>query len=162
MGKVAVYPGSFDPITNGHLDIIERGMDIFDQLIVAVLRNPGKNPLFTLEERVEMLQEIFKNHSNVTVDSFDGLLVHYVDKVGAHVIIRGLRAFSDFENEFQMALMNRRMNEKIETLFMMPSCQWFYTSSRLIKEVASLNGNIDNLVPDIVIKKLHERFSRKN
>ncbi len=160
MSKLAVYPGSFDPITNGHIDIITRGLRIFDHLIVAVICNPAKKPLFTIRERVEMIKEIFAGNPRVSVDSFEGLLVDYLKKVNAKIIIRGLRAFSDFENEFQMALMNRKLNRNIDTLFMMTSYRWFYTSSRLVKEVASYGGNIDEFVPENVSKRLKEKFGR--
>jgi pantetheine-phosphate adenylyltransferase len=155
--KLAVYPGSFDPLTNGHVDIIERGTRLFDKIIVAILVNVEKSPLFTMQERVEIVREVFKGRPNVEVDTFDGLLVDYVAKREADVIVRGLRALSDFETEFQMALMNRRLSPDIETVFMMPAEQYTYISSRLIKEVFSLGGQVGGLVPDIVERRLSEK-----
>ena len=152
--KLAVYPGSFDPLTNGHVDIIERGTRLFDRIIVAVLVNVNKSPLFSTGERVEILREVFKGRPNVEVDTFDGLLVDYVARRNADVIVRGLRALSDFETEFQMALMNRRLGPHIETVFMMPAEQYTYISSRLIKEVFSLGGRVHGLVPDLVEERL--------
>ena len=155
--KLAVYPGSFDPLTNGHVDIIERGTRLFDKIIVAILVNVEKSPLFSMQERVEIVREVFKGRPNVEVDTFDGLLVDYVAKREADVIVRGLRALSDFETEFQMALMNRRLSPDIETVFMMPAEQYTYISSRLIKEVFSLGGQVGGLVPDIVERRLSEK-----
>jgi pantetheine-phosphate adenylyltransferase len=152
--KLAVYPGSFDPLTNGHVDIIERGTHLFDKIIVAILVNVEKSPLFSMQERVEIVREVFKEHPNVEVDTFEGLLVDYVAARKADVIVRGLRALSDFEAEFQMALMNRRLNSHIETVFMMPAEQYTYISSRLIKEVFSLGGQARGLVPEIVESRL--------
>src|SRR3989440_497542 len=152
--KLAVYPGSFDPLTNGHVDIIERGTHLFDRIIVAILVNGDKSPLFTREERVEIVRDVFKGQPNVEVDTFDGLLVEYVNRRKADVIVRGLRALSDFETEFQMALMNRRLGPNIETVFMMPAEQYTYISSRLIKEVFSLGGQVHGLVPEIVESRL--------
>jgi len=154
MSTLAVYPGSFDPLTNGHVDIISRGARLFDRIIVAILVNAEKAPLFTMDERVEITRSVFKTHSNVEVDTFDGLLVDYVERREAQVIVRGLRAVSDFEFEFQMALMNRRLRPKIETVFMMPAEQYTYISSRLIKEVFSLGGRVEGLVPDLVEQRL--------
>jgi pantetheine-phosphate adenylyltransferase len=154
MSTLAVYPGSFDPLTNGHVDIISRGTRMFDRIIVAILVNAEKSPLFSLVERVEIARDVFKSHSNVEVDTFDGLLVDYVDRRRAQVIVRGLRAVSDFEFEFQMALMNQRLNPKIETVFMMPAEQYTYISSRLIKEVFSLGGRVHGLVPELVEERL--------
>jgi len=154
MSTLAVYPGSFDPLTNGHVDIISRGARLFDRIIVAILVNAEKSPLFTMDERVEITRSVFKTHSNVEVDTFDGLLVDYVERRHAQVIVRGLRAVSDFEFEFQMALMNRRLRPKIETVFMMPAEQYTYISSRLIKEVFSLGGRVEGLVPDLVEQRL--------
>ena len=148
--RVAVYPGSFDPLTNGHVDIILRGARLFDRIIVAILRNAEKHPLFTSEEREAMAREVFREHANVEVDAFDGLLVDYADRRRASVIVRGLRAVSDFEFELQMALMNRRLGPDIETVFMMPAEQYTYLSSRLIKEVYSLGGDVRGLVPSAV------------
>jgi len=155
--RLAVYPGSFDPLTNGHVDIIERGMHLFEKIIVAILVNAEKSPLFTTKERVEIVREAFKGHSNVEVDTFDGLLVDYVTRRKAHVIVRGLRALSDFESEFQMALMNRRLSPHVETVFMMQAEQYTYISSRLIKEVFSLGGRVSGLVPAIVETRLQEK-----
>ena len=160
MGKIAIYPGSFDPITNGHLNIIERTLHIFDKLIVPVAINAAKTPLFTLEERVGMIREVTRNNPNVIVDSFDGLLVDYVAAKDVHVIIRGLRAMSDFEYEFQMTFMNRKLNRHVETIFMMTGLKWFYVNSRIIKEVAIAGGSVEGLVPDIVGEKLKEKFPR--
>jgi pantetheine-phosphate adenylyltransferase len=154
MSTLAVYPGSFDPLTNGHVDIISRGARLFDRIIVAILLNAEKSPLFTMAERVEITRSVFKSHANVEVDTFDGLLVDYVERRNAQVIVRGLRAVSDFEFEFQMALMNQRLKPKIETVFMMPAEQYTYISSRLIKEVFSLGGRVEGLVPELVEERL--------
>ena len=154
MSTLAVYPGSFDPLTNGHVDIITRGARLFDRIVVAILVNAEKSPLFTMDERVDITRSVFKTHSNVEVDTFDGLLVDYVERRNAQVIVRGLRAVSDFEFEFQMALMNRRLRPAIETVFMMPAEQYTYISSRLIKEVFSLGGRVEGLVPDLVEQRL--------
>jgi len=154
MSTLAVYPGSFDPLTNGHVDIISRGARLFDRIIVAILVNAEKAPLFTMAERVEITRSVFKTHRNVEVDTFDGLLVDYVERRDAQVIVRGLRAVSDFEFEFQMALMNRRLKPQIETVFMMPAEQYTYISSRLIKEVFSLGGRVEGLVPGLVEERL--------
>ena len=158
--KLAVYPGSFDPLTNGHVDIIERGMHLFDTIIVAILVNVDKSPLFSTQERVEIVREVFKGRPNVEVDTFEGLLVDYVARRKADVIVRGLRALSDFETEFQMALMNRRLSPNVETVFMMPAEQYTYISSRLIKEVFSLGGRVHGLVPEIVESRLKEKQLR--
>jgi pantetheine-phosphate adenylyltransferase len=157
MSTLAIYPGSFDPLTNGHVDIIERGARLFDRIIIAILVNAEKAPLFTTPERVEIAQEVFKDRPNVEVDTFDGLLVDYVARRKADVIVRGLRAISDYEFEFQMALMNRRLNAKVETVFMMPAEQYTYISSRLIKEVFALGGQVHGLVPDQVEARLREK-----
>ena len=157
MPTVAIYPGTFDPLTNGHVDIIARGARLFDRIIIAMLVNAEKSPLFTMAERLEIARTVFKALPNVEVDSFDGLLVDYVERRGAQVIVRGLRAVSDFEFEFQMALMNRRLNDKIETVFMMPAEQYSYISSRLIKEVFSLGGRVHGLVPDMVEQRLRDK-----
>jgi pantetheine-phosphate adenylyltransferase len=154
---LAVYPGSFDPLTNGHVDIITRGARLFDRIIVAILVNAEKAPLFSMAERVEIARTVFGGLPNVEVDTFEGLLVDYVQRRGAQVIVRGLRAISDFEYEFQMALMNRRLNGKIETVFMMPGEQYTYTSSRLIKEVFALGGQVHGLVPETVEQRLREK-----
>lgn len=148
--RLAIYPGSFDPLTNGHVDIITRGAAIFDRIIVAILYNREKSPLFTVEERVEMAREVFAGEPKVVVKSFDGLLVEFARQQGANVIVRGLRAISDFEYEFQMALMNRRLVPEIETVFMMPAESYTYISSRLIREVFALGGPITGLVPEVV------------
>jgi pantetheine-phosphate adenylyltransferase len=159
---IAVFPGSFDPLTSGHVDIIERGRFIFDKVIVSVLINRDKTPLFTTDERVAMIREVFDGHADVEVDTFDGLLVEYAQRKGARAIIRGLRAVSDFEYEFQMALMNRRLNHNIETVFLMPAEQYTYTSSRLIKEVFMLGGAVDGLVPPIVEERLQQKQASLN
>ena len=157
-GRLAVYPGTFDPITNGHVDIIERGTRLFDKIIVAILGNVEKSPLFSMQERVDIVREVFKGRPNVEVDTFDGLLVDYVAKREANVIVRGLRAVSDFEYEFQMALMNRHLNPRIETVFMMPKQEYTYLSSRLVKEVARFGGDVGGLVPPSVLERLGRRF----
>jgi pantetheine-phosphate adenylyltransferase len=154
---VAVYPGSFDPLTNGHVDIILRGARLFDRIIVAILVNAEKLPLFSLDERIEIARAVFEDHTNVEVDTFDGLLVDYIERRQAQVIVRGLRAVSDFEFEFQMALMNRRLNPQFETVFMMPAEQYTYISSRLIKEVFALGGRVHGLVPELVEQRLREK-----
>ena len=159
--RVAIYPGSFDPLTLGHVDIIERGSALFDSIIVAVLRNAEKSPLFTVDERLEMIRHTFRARGNVEADSFRGLLVDYASSRKATTIVRGVRAISDFEYEFQMALMNRRLAPGIETVFMMPAEEYSYVSSRLVKEVASLGGNVSGLVPEDVEKRLLERVRRK-
>jgi pantetheine-phosphate adenylyltransferase len=158
MKKVAVYPGSFDPITYGHLDIIKRGLTIFDEIIVAVARNSQKNALFSTDERVGLIQDVMKGESRVTVDTFSGLLIDYVASRKAHVIIRGLRAISDFEYEFQIAQMNSTIGQEIETLFMMTSLQYGYLSSSIVKEVCSLNGDIDRFVPSEVKLALKRKY----
>jgi len=155
----AMYPGTFDPITNGHLDIISRGRDLFDRIVIAILRNPDKDPLFPLEERVDILRSVVGRWSNVEVVSFDGLLVEFARAQGAQVIVRGLRALSDFEYEFQMTLMNQRLEPGIQTVFMMPSEAYSYVSSRLVKEVARLGGDVTGLVPPEVIARLKRRFA---
>jgi pantetheine-phosphate adenylyltransferase len=160
-GSLAVFPGSFDPITNGHLDIIARGLSVFDDVTIAILINPGKQSLFTVEERVEIIREAYRGEPRVKVDTFSGLLVDYAERVGAAVIVRGLRAISDFEYEFQMALMNRRLNPRIETVFMMPAESYSYLSSRLVKEVFQLGGRVRDLVPPIVERRLAEKYGAK-
>src|SRR5215470_6834056 len=157
----AVYAGSFDPITNGHLDIVERASAIFDHVVVAVLQNPSKDTsLFTASERVEMIRETLNDTAGrVSVDKFSGLLVDYCDRIGATVVVRGLRAVSDFEYEFQMAMMNRHLNNRVETFFMSASASYFYTASRLVKEVASLGGDVSTLVPTVVQRRLSEKYS---
>jgi len=155
--RLALYPGSFDPLTNGHVDIIERGARLFDRIIVAMLINMDKSPLFTLPERVEITREVFHDSANVEVDTFDGLLVDYARRRRATVIVRGLRAISDFEFEMQMALMNRRLNPDVETAFMMPAEQYTYVSSRLVKEIVALGGSVAGLVPPTVERRLREK-----
>ena len=156
--RTAVYPGTFDPITNGHLSIVKRGLKIFDRLVIAILNNPQKAPLFTLEERIHMIRESLKDLENVEIDTFDDLLVDYVKMKESNVILRGLRALSDFEYEFQMALINRKLNREIQSVFLMTDYKWFYTSSTIIKEAASFDADIRGLVPKIVAQKLREKF----
>ena len=151
---VAIYPGSFDPVTNGHLDIIRRSRNVFETVIVAVLQNLEKKPLFSAEERLGMLRQVTRSWPNVRVDSFDGLLVSYAVEKGARVIVRGIRAVTDYEYEFQMALMNRRMESRIETIFMLPASEYSYLSSSLVKEVYALGGEITGLVPEVVESSL--------
>lgn len=160
MEKKAVYPGFFDPITNGHIDIILRGLSLFDKIVVAVLKNPKKKPLFSTKERVGMIQAIFADEPRIEVRAFDGLLVDFVKAVRAQAVIRGLRAVSDFEYEFQMALMNRKLNAEIETLFMMPSLSYSFLSSRLVKEVFQLGGCVRDLVPELVANRLREKLKK--
>jgi pantetheine-phosphate adenylyltransferase len=154
---VAIYPGSFDPLTNGHVDIIQRGSRLFDRIIVGVLINLEKAPLFTVPERVAIARDVFKGWHNVDVDTFDGLLVDFAHKKHASVIVRGLRAVSDFEFELQMALMNRRLRPEVETVFMMPAEPYTYVSSRLVKEVVALGGSVHGLVPEVVEERLREK-----
>jgi len=156
--RTVIYPGSFDPLTNGHLDVVQRAAKLFDQVIVAVARNESKNPLFDLAERMALVTEVIAPISNVSADSFDGLLVDYVEKRSGHAVLRGLRAVSDFEFEFQLALMNRKLNERIETIFMMPKDTYVFLSSRIVKEIARLGGDVSAFVPPHVraalVKKL--------
>lgn len=156
--KIAVYPGTFDPITNGHLSIVNRALKIFDKLIIAILNNPQKAPLFSIEERIFMIKDALKPKSTIEVDVFDGLLVDYVIRKKSNVVLRGIRALSDFEYEFQMALMNRKLNREVQSVFLMTDYKWFYISSTIIKEAASFNGDISGLVPPIVCRKLKEKF----
>jgi pantetheine-phosphate adenylyltransferase len=155
---IAIYPGSFDPPTNGHLDLIERGSHIFDELVVAILRNAEKSPLFSVGERCRMLEELTAQFANVRVDTFDGLTVEYAARVKAKAVLRGIRAISDYEYELQMALMNRKLQPALETVFMMPAEQYSYISSRLVRQVAQLGGSIKDLVPEMVERKLKEKL----
>lgn len=157
--SIAIYPGSFDPVTNGHLDLIERGEKMFDLLIVGVLRNADKQPLFSVQERVEMLREVTKQWPGVEVDVFDGLLVDYARKRGAGVILRGIRAVSDYEYELQMALMNRKLEARLETVFMLPGLSYSYLSSKLVREIAQLGASLSGLVPPIVEERLRAKVS---
>jgi pantetheine-phosphate adenylyltransferase len=152
--RLAVYPGSFDPLTNGHVDIIQRGARLFDRIVVAVLVNSEKSALFSVAERVEIAREVFAGQPNVEIDQFDGLLVEYAQRRKANAIVRGLRAISDFEYELQMALMNRRLSDTLETVFMMPAEPYTYVSSRLVKEVSALGGSVTGLVPELVLTRL--------
>lgn len=156
--KIAIYPGTFDPITNGHLDLVKRGIRIFDEVIIAVAPNPKKQPLFTLDERLRLIRESIMDIENVKVEAFNGLLVDYVESKKAVAIIRGLRAVSDFEYELQIALMNRRLNSMIETVFMMPSEEFSFLTSSLVKEVSSFGGSVKGLVPEVVERALQEKF----
>jgi pantetheine-phosphate adenylyltransferase len=161
MQRIAIYPGSFDPVTNGHLDIIKRGLKLFDQIIVAIMHNPAKESLFTVEERRELLEISLKSFSNIEIDTFDGLTVDYAAEKKAHAILRGMRAVSDFEYEFQLALMNRRLNREIQTVFLMTGLRWIFTSSSIIKEAAGFGGNINGMVPPIVNERLKEKLNPK-
>jgi pantetheine-phosphate adenylyltransferase len=154
----AVYPGSFDPPTNGHLDLIERGSKMFEQLVVAILRNSEKTPMFSLGERLEMLRHLTADWSNVRIDTFDGLMVEYAKSIDAMCVLRGIRAISDYEYELQMALMNRKLEPTLETVFMMPAVKYSYVSSRLVREVAQAGGPVKDLVPDAVEEKLREKL----
>ena len=155
----ALYPGTFDPPTNGHVDLIQRGAKIFDHLTVAILNNPGKNPIFTPEERAEMLREATSSLSNVSVATFDGLMVEFARRQGATAVLRGIRAISDYEHEFQMALMNRRLAPEIETVFLQPAGRYSFVSSRMVKEVFSFGGDVTGLVPPNVLKRLRSRIN---
>ena len=161
MARIAIYPGSFDPVTNGHLDIVKRGLKLFDKIIVTILYNPGKETLFSVEERLGMLRESVKSLSHIEIDRYDGLLVDYAAKRKADAILRGMRAVSDFEYEFQMALMNRRLNREIQTVFLMTGLRWIFTSSSIIKEAARFGGNIEGMVPPLVLEKLKIKFGQK-
>ena len=156
--RIAVYPGTFDPITNGHIDLIQRGLFIFDELIIAIADNPQKEPLFNIQERKKMVETVTKGFIGVQVDTFDELLIDYIKKQGAGIILRGLRAVSDFEFELQIALTNRELNGQIETIFMMPSKENIYLSSRIVREVASFGGAVSNFVPPYVEERLREKF----
>jgi pantetheine-phosphate adenylyltransferase len=156
---LAIYPGSFDPVTNGHLDLIERAAKIFERLVVAVLRNQDKSPMFTLGERVEMLRETTRLFPNVEVDTFDGLLVDYARKIDARVLLRGIRAVSDYEYELQMALMNRKLEPQLETVFMLPAVEYSYLSSHLVRELARLGGSVNGLVPAAVEQRLRVKVT---
>ncbi len=158
MQRIAIYPGSFDPVTNGHLDIAERGLKLFDKVIIAILKNPVKSFLFTVEERLEMIETSFQKYPNIEVETFDGLLVDYAAKRKSHAILRGMRAVSDFEYEFQLALMNRRLNREVQTVFLMTGFRWIFTSSSIIKEAARFGGDIKDMVPPIVNQKLKDKF----
>jgi pantetheine-phosphate adenylyltransferase len=162
MKRIAIYPGSFDPVTNGHLDIVRRGTSLFDEVIVAILHNPSKKALFTIDERLDMLKETMKDIPGISFDTFGGLLVDYADKRGAQAILRGMRAVSDFEYEFQLALMNRKLNREIQTVFLMTGLRWIFTSSSIIKEAAQFGGDVSELVPPIVNQKIIEKYSRNN
>ena len=155
---IAIYPGSFDPPTNGHLDLIERGSKIFEELVVAILRNSEKSPMFSVAERAEMLRQLTADLSNVRIDTFDGLMVEYAKSIDATCVLRGIRAISDYEYELQMALMNRKLQPGLETVFMMPAEKYSYLSSRLVREIAQLGGSIDCLVPPLVAQKLREKM----
>lgn len=159
--RTAIYPGSFDPLTNGHLSLIQRGLKMFDSLVVAIAVNPKKQPLFTVEERKELIRGAVGNDPRVVVDDFQGLLVDYARKQNVNVVLRGLRAVSDFEFEFQLANMNRRLNPEIETVFMMTGEDYFYISSNLVREVASFGGNVEGAVPPNVLEKLRQKYAPK-
>ena len=160
MPDIAVYPGSFDPITNGHLDLIQRALKIFDHIVVAVATNAFKQSLFTIEERMEMIRESLKDYPQTTIDSFEGLLVNYAMRQKARAVLRGLRAVTDFEYEFQLAMMNRRLEPEVETVFLMTGLRWVFLSSSILKEAAVHGGNIEGMVPEIVIQKLREKFGQ--
>jgi pantetheine-phosphate adenylyltransferase len=153
----AVYPGTFDPVTNGHVDLIRRSAALFDEVVVAILSNTDKTPMFTVEERVEMLESVVKDLSRVSVTTFGGLLVDFAHQVGASVIVRGIRAVSDYEYELQMAMMNRRLSSDVETVFLMPAEAYFYLSSRLVKEISALGGSVRGLVPSLVERRLKRK-----
>lgn len=155
---IAIYPGSFDPPTNGHLDLIQRGSKIFEELVVAILRNSEKSPMFSLAERLEMLRQLTADLNNVRIDTFDGLMVEYAKSIDATCVLRGIRAISDYEYELQMALMNRKLEPTLETVFMMPADKYSYVSSRLVREVAQAGGPVKGLVPEVVEQKLREKL----
>ena len=156
--RTAIYPGSLDPLTNGHMDVIQRALEIFDEVIVAILRNPAKKSLFSIEERLEMIRQSFNGNDSLKVDAFDGLLVDYARMKHAVAIIRGMRAISDFENEFQMALMNRKLHKDVQSVFLMTGLRWIFTSSSIIKEAAQFGANVSDMVPEPVNLKLIEKF----
>jgi len=158
METIAVYPGSFDPVTNGHIDLIQRSAALFDKVVVAILRNSAKTPFFSIDERREMLESAIRGIDNVTVTDFSGLLVDYAERINASVIIRGIRAISDYEYELQMALINRRLSHRVETVFMLPAETYSFLSSKLVKEISSHGGAISGLVPEDVEQRLRERF----
>jgi pantetheine-phosphate adenylyltransferase len=157
--RIAIYPGSFDPLTNGHMDVIQRALEIFDEVIVAILRNPAKKSLFSIEERLEMIRQSFNGNDSLKVDAFDGLLVDYARMKHAVAIIRGMRAISDFENEFQMALMNRKLHKDVQSVFLMTGLRWIFTSSSIIKEAAQFGADVSDMVPEAVNLKLIEKYS---
>lgn len=159
MKRIAIYPGSFDPVTNGHIDILQRGRTLFDEIIVAILLNPQKKALFSIEERMLMLKESMKDISGITYDTFGGLLVDYAKECGASAILRGMRAVSDFEYEFQLALMNRKLNRDVQTVFLMTGLRWIFTSSSIIKEAAQFGGDISDMVPPIVNRMIKEKYN---
>ncbi len=161
MKHIAVYPGTFDPVTNGHIDLVERSLRIFDELIVAVAANPKKQPLFSLEERIGMFKKVVSRYKRVKIEGFDGLLVDYVKQKKAVGIIRGLRAVSDFEYEMQMALMNRRLDNDIETVFLMPNEEYSFITSTIVREAASYGGDVSSLVPRVVVEKLKKKYGKK-
>ncbi len=158
MNHIAIYPGSFDPVTNGHLDILKRGQKLFDHIVVAVMVNPMKDYLFNAEERKEMLTQSLQEFKNIEIEAYNGLLVEYAAMKNANVILRGMRAVSDFEYEFQMALMNRRMNRNVQTVFLMTGMRWIYTSSSIIKQAARFGGDVSGMVPAVVNRRLREKF----
>jgi pantetheine-phosphate adenylyltransferase len=159
--SMCIYPGSFDPVTNGHINLVERALHIFDKVIIAVADNPDKDPLFSTEEKKEMIRIAVDNNPRIIVDSFDGLLVEYARRRGVHVVLRGLRAMSDFEYEFQMTFMNRKLAREIDTIFMMTGLRWFYVNSNIIKSAVKSGASVEGLVPDIVVKRLDEKINGK-
>lgn len=161
MKRIAVYPGTFDPVTNGHIDLVERSLRIFDELIVAIAANPKKQPVFSLEERIGMFRKVVARYKRVKIEGFDGLLVDYVKQKKAVGIIRGLRAVSDFEYEMQMALMNRRLDNDIETVFLMPNEEYSFITSTIVREAASYGGDVSSLVPKVVVEKLKKKYGRE-
>ncbi|MCD6584812.1 MAG: pantetheine-phosphate adenylyltransferase [Desulfobacteraceae bacterium] len=158
MERTAIYPGSFDPVTNGHIDIIKRGLKLFDKIIVTILENPAKKSLFTVEERVKLLEKSITGNDNIEIASYGGLLVDYAVKRKAHAILRGMRAVSDFEFEFQMALMNRKLNREVQTVFLMTGLRWIFTSSSIIKEAVQFGGDIKSMVPAVVYAELKKKY----